>query len=341
MSEVKFSHRWDVDREYQLPEAVIGGGFCGVAGLPVALDAAGGLHWLESGALVEADSDGGFACDARACAPWAVVGGDQGRVTLWQPGESSPLRTMKAGKGWVERVRISPDGNKVAAACGKSLVVWDASSGEELLRFDGHPATVLELAWRPDSAGIASSCYGGVRLFKLGADDKPPQLLDWQGSLISLAWSPNARYVAAGSQENSIRFWKLPFRAGEELQMTGYASKVANVSWDASARWLASGGGDTVTNWDVSGKGPAGSEPGVLEAHEARICALVYHPSLPLLASGDVTGELYIWGFPSNETIVFESESEAEITTLNWADNAVVRLLVGDRNGGVKIIHGQ
>ena len=43
--------------------------------------------------------------------------------------------------------------------------------------------------------------------------------------------------------------------------MSGYSTKVRELSWHANSRFLATGGGPAVVVWDFSGKGPAGSKP--------------------------------------------------------------------------------
>jgi hypothetical protein len=62
------------------------------------------------------------------------------------------------------------------------------------------------------------------------SQNEPHQEVRWKGSILSMAWSPNARYLAAGTQEATVNFWKLPYRVGEELNMTGYANKIKELA---------------------------------------------------------------------------------------------------------------
>lgn len=110
--------------------------------------------------------------------------------------------------------------------------------------------------------------------------------LPWKTSLVSLAISPDGRWVVAGTQENSVQIWPLPFREGEELAMSGYDAKVRSLAWHHSGRYLATDGGQELMVWDCSGKGPAGSTPRILEGHPARVSSLAYQKTGHLLASG-------------------------------------------------------
>ena len=89
-------------------------------------------------------------------------------------------------------------------------------------------------------------------------------------------WSPNQRWIVAGTQELSIQIWPLPFRAGEELAMSGYAGKVRELAWHHGGRYLATGGSEQIMVWDCGGHGPSGTTPRILEGHTERITALAY-----------------------------------------------------------------
>ena len=45
---------------------------------------------------------------------------------------------------------FSPDGRTVAAVVGTAVVLWDAGTGRELRRFEGHERRVRAVAFSPD-----------------------------------------------------------------------------------------------------------------------------------------------------------------------------------------------
>lgn len=67
------------------------------------------------------------------------------------------------------------------------------------------------------------------------------------------------------------------------------------LAWDASSRYLATGGSDSVVVWDCSGKGPEGCKPATLQSHEDLISCLAFQPVGDILASGGRDGNLMLW----------------------------------------------
>jgi WD40 repeat protein len=208
---------------------------------------------------------------------WAEGGlatGADGKIRLWDGSRGAVLETFDAAEvnrsTWVEQARWSPDGTLLAGRAGKVLRIWKPSAGDRCLKYDQHSTTISALCWRPDSKGIAAGFYGGARFYRL-SQNEPHQEVRWKGSILSMAWSPNARYLAAGTQEAIVNFWKLPYRVGEDLNMTGYANKIKELAWDPTSRFLATGGREVVAVWDVSGKGPRGTRPKELHRHTKKV----------------------------------------------------------------------
>lgn len=234
---------------------------------------------------------------------WAAgglaTGGQDGKIRLWDADGGTALATFDGADGgkrtWVEQVRWSPDGTLLATTAGKTLRVWNPSVGtEQFIEHTAHPSTLAALCWRPDSKAVGVGFYGGAALYRLG-ETLPYELMEWKGSILSLAWSPNARYVAAGTQEATVNFWKLPYRPVEQLNMSGYANKIKELAWDPASRFLATGGSEEITVWDVSGKGPSGTRPRQLAGHTKKVTFLSWQRRGSLLVSGDADGNAALW----------------------------------------------
>lgn len=266
-----------------------------------------------------------------------ATGGHDGLVYVCDSESGQTIHILEAGKGWCGQIAFSPDGALLATTVGRVLRVWNAA-GQVVFESRAHESTVAALEWRPDSQGVATGAYNGVRLFRSRHGRWEPdsyEYLLWKGSIISLAWSRNGRYVAAGSQENTIQFWRLPYRPGDELFMSGYASKVNVLAWDRRNQFLASGGGEIVTVWDVSGRGPAGTRPLQLEAHTARITALSFQQGGDVLASGGADGQLVLWDFVKKRRHLVSLES-GSISSVAWAPDGRA-IAVGTSSGNLFI----
>ena len=79
--------------------------------------------------------------------------------------------------------------------------------------------------------------------------------------------------------------------------MWGYQTKVRELSWDYTSRYLATGGGSVICIWDCQAgpKGPEGSRPQMLEGHEENLTSLAYQAHGFLLASAGADGKIYLW----------------------------------------------
>lgn len=255
--------------------------------------------------------------------------GADGRVRLWDATTGDLRGELEAGAEWVDHLAFSPDGRFLAAAAGKQLRAW-TSEGQFKFSDDQHPSTVTALHWQHDSGRLLTTCYRGVRLFNLGG--REPRQLGCLSSLISAAWSPNGRYVCAGSQDREVHFWDLKPPAPQHMVMRGYLAKVNALAWSGDSRRVATAGGRDVVIWHTEGRGPGGSRPDTLKGHAARITALAFQHGGSLLASGAGDGGVRIWNAATPGKPVADLRAGGEVTVLKWtADDR--RLLIGDRSG--------
>ena len=137
-----------------------------------------------------------------------------------------------------------------------------------------------------------TSCCGGLQFVEVGGHEWVRRL-DWKGSVLAAASSPDGRYIAAGNQDASVHVWNS--KTGRDLRMTGYHTKVRRARLVARRH----GAGDgrrrgQITLWSFAGKGPAGSEPEVLRGHDGRVTGLGFLRDGRLVSCGD-DGALVEW----------------------------------------------
>jgi WD40 repeat protein len=140
--------------------------------------------------------------------------------------------------------------------------------------------------------------------------------LAWKGSLISMAWSPDAKVIACGSQDSSVHFWRLA--SGNDSQMSGYPFKPKALAWDRESKLLATSGDATVTVWDFRGKGPEGTRPIQLEAHKGVCTSLAFSPHGGMLASGGQDLSVLLWEPRKSSKPLRFAFLEDEVTGLCW-----------------------
>lgn len=266
--------------------------------------------------------------------------GQDGYVRLWDTTTGIQAQLLHHSNRWVERVAYHPSGRYLAAAAGRELRIWDGLANLIATHHD-HASTIADIAWKPGSEAIAAVAYGGTTLWAL---DHPTPLrrYNWKGSSLVLAWSPNASLFATGDQDQTVHFWYA--ESGHDLQMWGYETKMRELSWDPTSRYLATGGGRDLVVWDTqaSKKGPEGSKPVMLGLHEAYLSVLTYQrtetKSAPaILASGGQDGLVALWRPNRGQKPLAQHGFNTPISQLHWSPDDRA-LAVGGEDGTVALL---
>lgn len=248
----------------------------------------------------------------------ATVGQD-GYIIIYDTLSLKTISRIKGNAQWIEHVQWSPDGKYLAAAGGKEVIIIDKEG--KLTGIFYHPqSTVSAIFWKKDSSLLAVGGFGSVQLIN-PESLKPEEVLEWPNSLISLSWNRDGKYIAAGTQDCRIQFWKLPHTPGKELQMSGYATKIKAMSWSADNKSLATNCGVEIIIWDISGKGPEGTSPQVLKLHPARITQVAYQNQASCLASADQSGMVVLWLPNRGSKPLANGFVKGEVSSLNWSPN--------------------
>lgn len=137
----------------------------------------------------------------------------------------------------------------------------------------------------------------------------------------------------AGCHDNAVHLW-VPAE-DLELHMSGYETRLKELSFSHDSKWLATGGGRDVCVWDCAGAGPEGREPLQLP-QTSRTTAVAFQRSHSLLATGDGGGVFTLWAPTRKNPMVAEVKMPSPATKFAWsADDAL--LAVGTEQGSVYV----
>ncbi|NGO14568.1 hypothetical protein G5C60_45000 [Streptomyces sp. HC44] len=251
---------------------------------------------------------------------------------LWRRSDGR-VREVSTG-AWSAAVAWAGE-NRLAVAAGRRALVLDAD-GAELWATEPAASTVTDVAWLRQGRRLAVAAYGAVNGHERHTA-KPVVSYPYVGSHLALAVAPTGKWICSGNQDASIHIWRT--RDGSELTMSGYPEKVSRLAFDDTGFWMASDGAADITVWDFSGRGPAGTQPRQLRAHQ-KVTALAWRPgSGTQLASGGEDGTVALWhataGRPGallQPTRTFELGSA--VVDLAWPDPEM--LVAAGRDGLVR-----
>nr|WP_072753389.1 TIR domain-containing protein [Rhodococcus maanshanensis] len=226
-----------------------------------------------------------------------VSGGSDGVVQLWDTGTGRPVgETMTTDGDALNRVAVSPDGTKIAAGGLEGVVwLWNADTQKHL----GAPKpdeskNLYGLAFTPDGEEVVSTTSNNKFRWWSSANGEPDgdAIAGLPGGpTLSVAYSPDGRWFATGSEDNNIRLFDRTKADAEAEVMNGHRGPVPSLAFSADSRRIVSGSLDgTVRIWDVDSRTST-----TLEAHESPVTSVAFSADGRRVASGDLVGTVRVW----------------------------------------------
>lgn len=207
------------------------------------------------------------------------------------------------GKGYINDVKYSPDGTRLAVATSIGVWLYDTSTDTELNLLTEGQDYVQAIAFSPDGSTLASGGYLPNPVIRLWDADtgKLRSTLDGYEDVLALAFSPDGTILASSGEwpDYRIRLWDVAMQQLRDTRFDNTGSPYA-LSFSPDGKTLVSGGRDnTVRLWDIQ----TGALKNRLKGHRDDVNAVIFSEDGEIFASGSDDGTIRLWAAHTGEML--------------------------------------
>ena len=204
----------------------------------------------------------------------------------------------------VDAIAISPDGSQfVTGGWDGRAVIWDRSTGKEILSLAHNGEAVTAVDWSPNGEWIVTGSNdrknGYVQLWNAKTGDRVERsfgALDGSGEshvgpVLSVSFSPDGNSIVTGSDDTTARLWEAA--TGKHVRLFfRHLGPVWDAEFDREGKRIVTASGDgTSIVWDVA----TGTSKPPFTGHDGPVYTAAFSPTGPNVATGGYDRRVLLW----------------------------------------------
>ncbi|HJQ35737.1 MAG TPA: TIR domain-containing protein [Thermoanaerobaculia bacterium] len=265
-----------------------------------------------------------------------VAGGSSdGTIKLWEFPDGKLLPSLNKHENTVWSIAFDAQGQTLASGSSdRTARIWNWRNGNARAILTGHLSGIRSVAFGPKNGILASSSEDHTVKIWEPHTGRLLHSLQCGGYALAVAFSPDGATLASASS-NDVAIWE-PHTGKLLRTLEGHTSYVTSLKFSPDGRLLASKSNhDTIRLWNCETWESVGF---IYEQTHNLLAALAFHPTMPLLATGDESGVIRLFELDYN-VLLRQNTPAIHHTTAKI-------VIVGDHSVGksalaYRLIHGR
>ncbi|MDM8562505.1 WD40 repeat domain-containing protein [Candidatus Marithioploca araucensis] len=259
-------------------------------------------------------------------------------------------------KSLIKDVTFTPDGRYLVSASDDKLIrVWDLETGKTVRTLRGQigagrEGKIYAMALSPDGRWLAAAGFmapghgirdddvGDIRLYDFTSGKLVTLLKGHTNAVLSLAFSPDNRYLVSGSSDKNAIIWNMESKAsalgtskpkGLDSRLSGHTKEIYAVAFTPDSQRVVTGSYDhSLRLWRVRDGGLITT----LKGHTDKVYAVAISPQEDIIASGSDDYSIRLWDGRTGQFIKTLANQGTQVGSLSFSPDG--RYLVSSCGGG-------